>query len=111
MRKCKCGNEKVYGLGLKFCLKCQGKKDKAHLASVLKKYGVTPTDYQAMLSNQGNTCYVCQRKPGKRRLAIDHRHSDGVVRGLLCGRCNTYIGHIKDDIDAAQRLLTYLKKC
>ena len=110
MRRCRCGGKRVYGDGAKFCEACVAKKDKAYESSLLGKYGLTPVQYQALLSIQGNTCYVCLRAPGNRRLSVDHRHSDGVVRGLLCGRCNTYIGHIKDDVDAANRLVTYLKK-
>ena len=80
------------------------------MSSLLGKYGLTPSEYYALLSVQGNQCYVCLRAPGVRRLCVDHDHVTGKVRGLLCGKCNTYLGHIKDSIDAADRLATYLRR-
>ena len=110
MRRCKCGKAKTYGSGARFCDACVAKKDKAYVSSLLGKYGLTPSEYYALLSVQGNTCYVCLRAPGSRRLCVDHDHVTGKVRGLLCGKCNTYLGHIKDSIEATERLVTYLKR-
>lgn len=110
MRRCRCGKAKTYGAGAKFCEACVAKKDKAYVSSLLGKYGLTPTEYQALLSVQGNTCYVCLRAPGTRRLCVDHDHATGKVRGLLCSKCNVYLGHLRDSIEAAERLVTYLKR-
>lgn len=81
------------------------------------RYGITEAEYQGMLAEQDGKCYVCQRKPGVRRLAVDHDHAieerkgkRASVRGLLCRACNEYIGHIRDDAKAAYRLMDYLDR-
>jgi hypothetical protein len=59
--------------------------------SALKtKFGITPEQYDEMLDLQGGVCYICRRPPGAKRLAVDHDHRTGLVRGLLCssGRRN-----------------------
>jgi hypothetical protein len=48
-----------------------------------------PGDYDRLYASQSCRCFICQRATGKRkRLAVDHDHSSGEVRGLLCGPCN-----------------------
>lgn len=62
----------------------------AERASRLKRlYGISVTQYNAMLRRQHGLCDICHRapKPG-RRLAVDHDHKTGRVRGLLCWHCN-----------------------
>lgn len=72
-------------------------------ASYLKfKYGLTPEDYIALEGAQDGLCAVC-REPERRRnadgspqpLSVDHDHATGVVRGLLCARCNAVLGWIE----------------
>jgi len=60
---------------------------------LLKKYGITEDDYQALLQKQKGLCGCCGRPASvfKRRLALDHDHSTGEIRGLLCIFCNRYI--------------------
>ena len=54
-------------------------------------YGVTPDLYKEMLLNQHDVCLICGKLNGvdKKSLAVDHCHTTGVIRGLLCGPCNT----------------------
>lgn len=60
-------------------------------------YGIDERDYDAMLLAQGGLCGLCRNPPGKRRLAVDHDHASGKIRALLCDRCNTALGHLRDD--------------
>ncbi len=76
-----------------------------HLRST---YGITTTVYEQMLAQQSGRCAICHREPEGEPLHVDHRHSDGVVRGLLCGRCNRAIGLLADDVESVKRALTYL---
>ena len=62
----------------------RGKRHDLFLAAA-RKNGT----YERLVETHGSeTCFACGRKPGKRRLAIDHDHALMSVRGLLCWRCN-----------------------
>lgn len=75
----------------------------------MSRYGLTPEQYWALYEAQGGACYICQRATGKvRRLAVDHDHVTGYVRGLLCKPCNSILAHLRDDWHAAQRVVAYL---
>lgn len=56
-------------------------------------YGLTWSEYQEMLKVSGNCCYVCGAHESrfKKGLSVDHDHSTGQIRGLLCGVCNRFI--------------------
>lgn len=78
---------------------------------VLKKYGITEEDYAAMLARQGDVCAICGgTEPGGKRLAVDHCHTSGRVRGLLCTPCNTALGKLGDTVEGLRRALTYLEQ-
>lgn len=75
------------------------------------KYGITPTEYDDMLARQGRGCAICTRVPGtgQPRLAVDHDHVTGIVRGLLCARCNhDLLGIFGDDPQFYMRAEEYL---
>lgn len=77
----------------------------------LKKFGITSAKYQEMLTTQNHACAVCSTPPArKKRLAVDHCHSSGKVRGLLCSSCNLAIGLLQDDPVRMQAALDYLQK-
>lgn len=61
----------------------------------LKRFGLTISDYDKMLADQGGVCAICLKPPGKKRLAVDHCHDTGIVRALLCGNCNIGLGCFK----------------
>ena len=58
-----------------------------------KNFGLTLEDYDNMLEYQKGMCAICGgvNKNGM-RLAVDHNHDTGEIRGLLCQRCNTHLG-------------------
>jgi len=70
-------------------------------------YGVTPEWYEETLAAQNNGCAICGRDPDKRRLAVDHHHTTGQVRGLLCARHNIMIGVLEHP--DLSKLLDYLE--
>lgn len=55
------------------------------------KYGVTEAIYVVMLALHDGKCWVCNRKPKKGVLNVDHDHKTGQVRGLLCFFCNKFM--------------------
>jgi hypothetical protein len=77
-----------------------------------RKYGMTLGDYNNMLDNQGGGCAICGSDTNFYRpnfsLPVDHDHETDIVRGILCDRCNKVLGHIKDNIEIAQRIVEYL---
>lgn len=62
-----------------------------------KLYGITIEDYDRILCEQGGGCAICGKAAGNRKLAVDHDHLTGEVRGILCLLCNTAIGKFGDD--------------
>lgn len=85
----------------------KARKAKAHETRIVKVYGLLPGEYDQLLTAQGGTCAICLRATGKaRRLAVDHDHETGEVRGLLCKPCNrTILGH---GGEVLQRAVAYL---
>ena len=75
------------------------------------KYGVTPEKHQEMRDVSGNKCYVCnatEAESWKGTLCIDHCHTTGRVRGLLCHSCNVALGCVTDSQERLQGLMDYL---
>jgi hypothetical protein len=75
----------------------------------LRVYGLTPELYDEMRAAQGGMCAICS-KAGNRRLAVDHDHVTGRVRGLLCDLCNKAIGALGDTAEGVMRAVAYLKR-
>ena len=61
------------------------------------KYGLTLAEYEKIYYSQGGRCAICNRRGGKRGLAVDHNHQSNIVRGLLCGECNMGLGRFRDN--------------
>ena len=80
-------------------------------------FGITVDKYEAMLKNQGGVCAICEGiNDDGRALHIDHDHSccpgrqscGKCIRGLLCSRCNTALGNLRDDPLLLEKALKYL---
>lgn len=72
---------------------------------------ITWMEYEQMLGEQDSSCAICKKPCGSgRRLAVDHNHETGAVRGLLCLSCNQLIGKLENGTVPLHRLLTYLKE-
>lgn len=68
-------------------------------------------DFKQMLSEQGHCCPICANPFDESRVPhVDHRHSDGSVRAILCGKCNTAIGMLDDDPVRARTAAAYLEE-
>lgn len=72
-------------------------------------FNISVEEYDAMLDAQGGVCAICERPPGKTRLAIDHEHKTGLIRGLVCPPCNHGLGYWADDIRRLDAAAQYLR--
>lgn len=82
---------------------------KFHFKRRLKyDYNLTEEQYLLLKENQNYSCAIC--KDSKKKLVIDHCHTTGKVRGLLCTNCNTALGHFKDNIKFLDSAKDYLNK-
>jgi hypothetical protein len=70
---------------------------------------MTDIQYDEMLKLQGGACACCKQSPKGERLAVDHDHRTGIVRALLCRRCNLVLGKVHDDSDLLSRLAEYVE--
>src|SRR5262249_21807941 len=61
-----------------------------------RQYGISLDEYDAWVARQNGACAICKRKFDK-TLCVDHCHATGVVRGLLCRKCNTGLGCYDDE--------------
>lgn len=92
----------------------RGKRREQQLARLFK---ITMDDYNSMLALQNNLCAICEKPQSKfqkgsdkiRALAVDHNHTTGKVRALLCTSCNTAIGLIQESIPLAYKIIEYLR--
>lgn len=89
-----------------YCDACRDRRDQA--AHFRQRYGITVEEYEALNKAQGGVCAVCKKPPqrprGRRnrhlppkRLAVDHDHRTGAVRGLCCSFCNHRLLGVTDD--------------
>ena len=79
--------------------------------NLVKNYGITLEQYNAILQDQNECCAVCGRHASVfvKGLAVDHDHNTGQIRALLCSNCNTGLGNLGDDIEWVSKALQYLK--
>tara|TARA_B100001250_G_C19601306_1_gene700751 strand:+ start:59 stop:481 length:423 start_codon:yes stop_codon:yes gene_type:complete len=77
--------------------------------NLLRAYGITADEYDVLLETQGNVCAICREYPYQhKKLAVDHDHATGRVRGILCENCNRGIGMFKDRPELLQSAIEYL---
>lgn len=74
------------------------------------KFGITEGEYDELLDLQDGRCAICGSLPGGKALAVDHCHTSGKVRGLLCLKCNTALGLMGDDVERLAAATDYLKR-
>jgi crotonobetainyl-CoA:carnitine CoA-transferase CaiB-like acyl-CoA transferase len=72
----------------------------------MARYVITEEQYRALLEMQDERCAVCHQSV--QPLCVDHDHTTGEVRGLLCAPCNFGLGHLQDDIDRLRAAIDYL---
>lgn len=74
-----------------------------------RTYGLTEEAFDALLASQGGVCAICGGGPGLRGWHVDHCHSGGHVRGVLCEACNLGLGKFRDNPAALRAAAAYLE--
>ena len=76
-------------------------------------YGLTEEDFNTLLKKQEYKCFCCSKEHKEHkseRLFVDHCHTTGKIRGLLCHHCNFALGAAKDNIETLKNLIKYLEQ-
>lgn len=76
-----------------------------------RKFRMTIEDYDRLLEAQNGACAICEKgcSMGK-ALAVDHNHTTGKIRQLLCSRCNTVLGMVQESEQLLEASIAYLQK-
>jgi hypothetical protein len=108
-----CGKE--ISKNAKRCSYCSKKINSNTLCKdefLAKKYNISKEELSNMITLQNNKCKICRRDFKECKRVIDHDHKTGKVRGLLCNRCNMFLGWVENNIisiEALNNMIIYLK--
>lgn len=114
-RRCVACDAHIQKAGRVFCKKCTGSSSRDRF----EKYKLTVKQFDKMLESCQNKCEICRTefqtiitKRGHKKFdaQIDHDHNSGIVRGLLCTRCNTSIQMLERDEGWIESAIQYLAK-
>lgn len=83
--------------------------DRQYFRIVKRVFGLTEEDYLVLQEAQNNSCAIC-KKPFTTKPHVDHNHSTGIVRGLLCRACNSMLGFAGDNQETLRVAIDYLRK-
>lgn len=85
-----------------YCKTCSAERE------LIRKYGLTLEDKARMYQKQNSSCAICQEPTNLKDIVVDHCHTTGIVRGLLCNHCNKALGLLKDKIELCMNMASYL---
>lgn len=91
----------------RLCKPCDKVRNRQRLLAA--KYGMTPKAFAALLAEQGGVCAVCGTTRGTGPV-VDHCHTTGKVRGILCSPCNVALGQMEDSPELLRRAAVYLER-
>lgn len=89
--------------------------DRLYFYGVKHRHGLTKEAYNSLFELRNGKCHICDRIESRvvgdkiKRLDVDHDHTTGRVRGLLCSMCNSLLGYAKDNIKTLERAIKYLE--
>ena len=97
-----------------YCKKCHNRRNRESRARnggarryhLRRRYGLEPEQVEMIVRSQGGKCAVCEIAPATQ---IDHCHSTGTVRGVLCLHCNAAMGAFQDDPELIRAAISYLE--
>ena len=77
-----------------------------------RSFGITQQEYLQLLVDQEACCAICSTPQAELKIAlcVDHDHTTGKIRGILCTYCNLMLGRAQDDINLLKATILYLEK-
>lgn len=84
-----------------------------HRSRIKNTYGLSKIEYELKKKEQDGKCAICESENGSARwpnLSIDHDHSTGKVRGLLCHTCNSALGMFRENKEVLLKAIKYLER-
>lgn len=84
-------------------------RNKTKQYDLKRRFGITLEVYTDMLTAQNHKCKICKQEETKTKLVVDHDHTSGKIRGLLCQNCNRALGMIKDSTLILKNMIEYLE--
>lgn len=86
--------------------------DKRRNHKLKHRYNISLDEYNIMFNNQNGCCWICNIHQNEldKPLYVDHCHDTNKIRGLLCHKCNCFIGYADDNIEKLKRAIEYLTK-
>ena len=94
------------------------RKETSHITNLKYNYGLTLEEYNVILKKQNYKCAICECNEYENRwtnknnnlpFVVDHCHTTGIIRGLLCDNCNLMVGHAKNNIETLKKAINYLE--
>ena len=105
-----CRSEKNRRYALDFS-RSQAGVEKARRTALMNKYGLTLEDKEAMILSQSGKCPICRKELGEfSKSHVDHDHSTGKVRSVLCSLCNVGLGAFMDSVANLNAAAEYINK-
>jgi DNA-binding MarR family transcriptional regulator len=86
----------------KICKTCKNKQTKRN--DLARRYGISEAQLTQLLQEANNRCTLCGDEETYRQLSIDHNHTTGKIRGILCHRCNIFLWTVKESPERAKLL-------
>ncbi len=88
-----------------------GYREKTWEQFILKEYGITGEEYHSLFKAQDGRCAICgiHQDDLRKKLSVDHNHTTGKVRGLLCDKCNQGLGYFNDSPERLKTAIEYVK--
>ena len=107
MKLCSCGNEVSRGSKTR-CKSCDA--EYKWYWNQKKRFNLSREKLDNMCQAQNNCCKICNKPFEGQRPCVDHCHTSGVVRGLLCSYCNKGLGHFFDNTENLLNAIKYLNE-
>ena len=85
-------------------------KDHVRDKTFKRNFGISLTDYESMFQIQKGLCFICEKTcPTGHKLAVDHCHTTGKIRSLLCLTCNALLGYLENRAIPIEKYLNYIE--